>query len=129
MMPNNIKTIRDAAILTTSYVAATTIGPEGFSLPSEVNQLVLYVSFTKGSLTSAELKVEFSPDGTNWFPEEEEAVSSGVGTLTDHIYQRTADGPFRLPIRVKDAYIKVSVKGTGTVTGSSMAIVALVGRA
>ena len=53
--------VRSAAILTTSYVAGTIIEgapyvPIGIQ---EQNQMVIYFDFTKGSLTSAELKIEF----------------------------------------------------------------------
>lgn len=49
------KAIRVAAILTTSYVAGTIIKDV-----HEMNQLIINWGFTKGSLTSAELKIEFT---------------------------------------------------------------------
>jgi len=36
-------------------------------------------------------------------------------------------GKYRLPIEVKDRYIRVSVKGTGTVTNSSCTLDAVIG--
>jgi len=47
------KSVRSAAILTTSYVAGTVIKDV-----EKFNQLIIYIDFTKGSLTSLELKVE-----------------------------------------------------------------------
>ena len=39
----------------------------------------------------------------------------------------TATGAYRIPIQCNDRYIKVSAKGTGTVTNSSMTIKASMG--
>jgi major membrane immunogen (membrane-anchored lipoprotein) len=127
-------TIRSAAILTNSYVAATTIGIQGNggtkSLKesvSEQGQLQLYVDFTKGSLTSGEIKVEFSADNTNWYQETTISISGGTQTMTVAEYTTTAGGAFRLEVPIKDKFIRVSAKGTGTVTSSSMTIKAITG--
>lgn len=117
------KVIRSAAILTTSYVAGTDI--------EEVydrNQLIILVDFTKGSLTSAELKIEFSPDGTNWF--QETATSVTGGTISESLAEHalTATGKYRISVPINDRKIRISVKGTGTVTSSSIAVKAIIGR-
>lgn len=122
------KNIRSSAVLTGSYVASTVLGPTGTGTdidPVENNQLALYISFTIGSLTSAEVKVEFSNDGTTYYQETSTSVSSGTSTdsLLAHTY--TATGNYRLLIPIVDRYIKVSAKGTGTVTNSLMAIDAI----
>ena len=73
------KSLRSSAVLTGSYIATTVLGPQGGSTnidPAENNQLVLYIAFTIGSLTSAELKVEFSHDGTTYYQETATSVSS-----------------------------------------------------
>jgi len=57
-------TIRASAILTNSYVAGTTINNANHE-----DQLIIYVDFTIGSLTSAELKVEFSDDDITYYQE------------------------------------------------------------
>ena len=116
------KDVRAAAILTTSYVAGTVL-----ENTQEYNQLVLYVDFTKGSLTSAELKVEFSPDNTNWYQETVSSVTGGVDSVTALVHQWAANAADRIMIPIKDRYIRVSVKGTGTVTSSSMAVSAILG--
>lgn len=121
------KILRSSTVLTGSYVAATTYGPTGVTNldPVSNNQLMLYVSFTIGSLTSAELKVEFSDDGTTYYQETSTSVSSGVSTdsLLNHTF--TATGNYRLLIPITDKYIKVSAKGTGTVTNSLLSIDAI----
>lgn len=119
------RTIRSSAILTGSYVAGTVLGPTGQGTlgdPVENNQLILLVSFTIGSLTSAEIKVEFSDDNTTFYQETSEAVASGVATASLASHTFTATGNYRIPISIGDRYIKVSTKGTGTVTSSLMAI-------
>ena len=119
---SNIKNVRAAAILTNSYVAGTVISDlEG------LNQLTLYVAFTIGSLTSLEVKVEFSPDGTTFYQETFEALSAG--TATDSLGEHTmaATGNYRIPIPIQCHSVRVSAKGTGTVTASSCTIDATVG--
>ncbi len=109
--------VRAAAILTGSYVASSQQRIQDF------NQIFLYVDFTIGSLTSAELKIEFSEDGSNWYQEVSQ-VSAGGGTFTQNpvVHKFTATGKKRIPVPVADIYVRVSCKGTGTVTSSSMAV-------
>jgi hypothetical protein len=119
------KTIRDSAVLTGSYVAATVLGPNGLNTdtdPISNNKLILLVNFTKGSLTSGELKIEFSDDGTTYYQETNKAVSGGTTTLTVNEYTYTATGNYVIDLDYTSRYIKVSAKGTGTVTGSLLAI-------
>jgi hypothetical protein len=87
----------------------------------------LLASFTIGSLTSAQLKVEFSPDGTTYYQQTGVAYSNGTTTSVVNEYSMAATGNFRFEIPLKDNYIKISVKGTGTVTGSSMSVDAVLG--
>lgn len=126
--------IRAAAVLTTSYVAAIVLGDESIS-PSKVqlyNQLMLDLSITKESLTSIEVKVEFSPDNTNWYQEACEEIDEGVATLyplehTIPAASLAATQKIRLPIQINDRYIRISFKGTGTVTSSSVSATAQLG--
>lgn len=125
----SLKSLRNSAVLTTSYVAGTVYQEQGLGQnidPIMNNQLMLYVALTLGSLTSAELKVEFSDDGTNWYQETSSSVSAGTSTdsLVTHTF--TASGNYRLPISIADRKIRVSVKGTGTVTNSLMAVLGIV---
>lgn len=127
-----IKTVREAAILTTSYVAGEIIDgtcdlTNQKNQANLFNQSVLYVDFTKGSLTSAEIKIEFSYDGTNWYQETFGSISSGVETNTVGEHKIEATGSYRILTPIKDRFIRVSAKGTGTVTGSEMTIKSLLG--
>ena len=121
-----IFSVRSAAILTTSYVAGTVLGPTNASTAS-YNQLIIYWDFTLGSLTSGELKVEFSHDGTNYYQETFSSVSTGTSTDTLGEHTTAATGKRRIAIPIKDNYIKISVKGTGTVTSSSCKVDAILG--
>lgn len=114
--------VRSAAILTTSYVAGTVIEDT-----HDFTQLVLLIDFTKGSLTSLEIKVEFSPDNTTFYQETAEVVSTGTSTMSLLEHTTTATGKYRILIPINDRFVKVSVKGTGTVTSSSVTVDALLG--
>lgn len=117
--------LRAPAVVTTGYIAATAIAP-GLSAsirPGNYNQLIIYWDVTLGSLTSAELKVEFSPDGgTTKFQETAEAISGGTATDTVMEHTVTASGKYRLAIPIADRHITISVKGTGTVTNSLVGV-------
>jgi hypothetical protein len=124
--------IRAAAILTNSYVAGTIIAPYDSATavegsPQYYNQLVVYVAFTIGSLTNADIKVEFSHDGTTYHQESFSSVSGGTDTVTVGIHRFGATGNFRILIPLKDNYVKISAIGNGTVTSSSMTINAVLG--
>lgn len=119
--------VRAAAILTNSFVAGTTIdGPRGIGVHL-YNQLILNVQFTIGSLTSAEIKVEFSNDNTTFFQHTNGSILTGTTTLSLNEFTMTASGNYRIPISSKDRFIKVSAQGTGTVTASSMTIDSVMG--
>jgi len=126
----NIYPVRSSTILTGSYVVGTVIGPE--VLVEDQNQLVLYISFTIGALTSGQVKIEFSNDGTNYYQESIADLTTTFGTSIEKVLEHSyaASGNYRLPIEVKDRYIKISAKGTGAdATGSLMQIDLVVGTA
>lgn len=100
-----LTTLRSAAPLTTSYVASNSLPCE------EANKAYLYVDFTLGSLTSGEFKVEFSDDNTNWYFDD----AFGEKSLS-------ADAKKVYEVGIKGKYIRVQCKGSGTTTGSSMAV-------
>ena len=94
--------IRSAAILTTSYVAGTDLGPTN-GRPSKNNQLIIYADFTIGSLTTAEIKVEFSHDGTNWYQDTTLGSLSGADVpATASVFQLSATGAYRFAIPIAD---------------------------
>ena len=116
--------VRTAAILTNSYVAGTVI-----ENTEQNNQLVMLIQFTIGSLTTGQVKIEFSPDNTTWYQQVGTAYSSGTTTTDVAEYSFDATGNFEIPVPIKSRYIRISAKGTGTVTSSSMTIDAIVGNA
>jgi len=122
--------VRSAAILTNAYVAGNIIGNDSDFSQDGVhlkNQLELYIFFTLGSLTDALVKIEFSPDGTNYVQETDSSITNGVSTDTLLTHKLSASGNYRIAIPIKDRYIRVSVEGEGTVTSSLMSITAVIG--
>jgi len=117
-MNYKVDNVRPAAILTTSYVAGQVI-----ENVADLNQMVMHIDFTKGSLTSAEIKIEFSIDGTNYHQLTSGTVdTNGLETLKAHTLVLGADSHFAHLIPIKSRFIKISSKGTGTTTGSSLKI-------
>jgi hypothetical protein len=117
------KAVRAAAILTNAYVAGTVITDA-----QSYNQLIVQCDFTIGSLTDAQIKVEFSWDGTNYFQETFKFVSAGVSTDTLGVHLFAATGEYSIAIPIVARYIKISAIGTGTVTSSSLAINAILAK-
>jgi hypothetical protein len=124
MIPSyTIVPVRAAAILTTGYVAGTVLGPNTENAnPQAYDHTEILVSFTKGSLTTAELKVEYSNDGTTYYQLTDVAVSGITGTASLMEYSFSATGNYQLGLTGVYSYIKISVKGTGTLTSSSMKV-------
>lgn len=110
--------IRDAAVLTTSYVDTESVAFDQFK------EICLLFDITKGSLTSFEYKVWISKDGYNWFQEATESVTAGIITDTPAYYTITlsTDVAYYKVIPFNGRWIKLQVKGTGTVTGSSCSV-------
>lgn len=124
--------IRPATILTNSYVAGQVLGLGTISSGTIRlnNQLILYVHFTKGSLTTGEITVEFSDNGIDgWVQETYDDITASTGISTERNLIRTfgSSGHFRIPIQMNDKYVRISAHGTGTVTSSSMSIDAIIG--
>jgi hypothetical protein len=120
MYNNKVDAVRAAAILTNAYVAGTVI-----ENAQNFNELVLYCAYTKGSLTSVEVKVESSMDGTTYCQETNVTASSGTLTVNKANYTTTEDGNFKIYLPISANFIRVSANGTGTVTGSSLAITSM----
>jgi len=123
--------VRAAAILTTSYVASIAI-PQAISDSVEntlgdFNVLRVDLDFTKGNLTSAQLKIETSPDGVNWYQTCSESISAGVVTSSVEEWTWSANFSGTIYRTIAARYARVSVKGIGTVTGSSMRLIASYG--
>ena len=122
-----LKNVRSSAVVgTTSMVAGTVIDNAKFE-----DEVILLVDFTKGNLTNASIKVEFSPDNTNYYQEVNELMTAGATTYAVVAITHTLNttGKYRLaPIKIKDRYIKVSAQGSGDNTNSLLAIDAIVGQ-
>lgn len=106
--------VRGTAILTDAYVAG-----DIFSMDAH-NAIGIEFSFIKGTETSAELKTEISNDGGLVYGQQTTESTSG-GTITASLGVRTfsASGVYSLLITpVRARLVRLSTKGTGTVTGS-----------
>lgn len=116
------KTIRDAAILTTSYVATTVLWDADNNRAQELNQSILYINITLWSLTSVELKIEYSDDNVNWYQQTFVDISWWTATATLWEYTFAASGSYTIANPFKAKFLRASVKWTGTVTSSSCTI-------
>jgi hypothetical protein len=122
--------VRTSAVLTNGYVAGTVLGPAtGLLNLQKSNQLILYVDFTIGDLDDALIRVEFSSDGTDYYQETLSVLTVGIFGESVGEHKLVATGKYRITIPIMDKYIKVSSKGTGTVTNSLLGIKALIGNA
>lgn len=116
-------TLRTAAVVTDTYVASSAW------LIAGANHIELLIAMTKASVTSFQFKIEFSDDKTNWYQQTKEAVSSGVITLSLASYTIAAAGlgaTAKMVItlnNVAQKFMRISTKGTGTVTSTSVAII------
>ncbi|NTU69239.1 discoidin domain-containing protein [bacterium] len=116
--------VRAAAPLTTGYVAGTVL-----ENCDKFNNLILDVAFTKGSLTDAQIKIETSVDNTNYRQLLADSVTGGVNSPALLYIKFTGDiSGVLTPLTIATKYIKISAIGTGTVTGSSLAINAVLAK-
>jgi len=116
-------TVRPSAILTGSYVAGTVL-----ESCERYNTLALKVNFTKGSLTDAQIKIEVSKDGTTYETLTVDAFTAGLNTPVALVYKFAADANMSTnPVEILTKYIKISAIGTGTATGSALAIDVVLG--
>jgi hypothetical protein len=112
--------VRTALIPTTSYVVGTVVENAG-----QYNQLNVLVQWVAGTATSCEVKVEFSFDGTTYFRETNATVAGGSSTLVVNEYTFTTAGNYEIKVPISARYIKISIKGTGTLTTSTVAVDAI----
>lgn len=122
------QSIRAALILTGSYVAGTVLDYSNTN-PALRNQLNILLDLTIGSLTSAQLKVEYSNDGSDYYQETFMDVSGATATCSLGEYSFAGTGKYTISIPIKASYIRISLKGTGTLTGSSAKVGAVIGTA
>ena len=65
---------------------------------------------------------EYSEDNSTWYRDATYTTSGGTLTYAAATRKLTASGNYRFPIEILDRFVRVSVKGTGTVTSSLMEI-------
>ena len=116
------KEIRAAAILTTSYVASTVLWWSDDNRTQELNQSVLLLDITLWSLTSVELKIEYSDDWVNYYQQTFIDISWWTATASLWEYTFTASWAYEISNPFKAKFLRASVKWTGTVTSSSCTI-------
>lgn len=107
--------LRTDAILTTSYVLTDEARMSGYQSVS------IYFNLTQGSLTSFQYRVQWSHNGVDWFDEVTETAVAGVvtDTVLAYTYVFTGTDDYYKPLPYGGAYIRLAVKGTGTVTSSA----------
>jgi hypothetical protein len=115
-------TVREAAALTTSYVASDSFNIEG------ANQLQLLVSFTKGNSDGCRLKIEFSQDGTDWYQESMVSEFPSVNDVKHTPIARKIQDSANLiiSIPVSASFSRVSAQAITSGTGTSLSIVATI---
>lgn len=127
MARNNSAVGRAAAILTTGEVAGAS-----FDLDKAGGaQVVVDLSFTKGSLTNAIVRFYGSRDGTTFDPiavmSAAGTVATGDGTIAGAMQPMidtltaNAERMYVVPKLPGVKWFRVSIQGTGTVTSSSAA--------
>jgi len=119
--------IRAAVILTTGFVAGDVDITRLNASPLIRNQVNFLLDFTIGSLTSLDIKIEYSDDGSDWYQETFETITDGAAEMSLGLYNFTATGKYVISVPVKSANIRISAKGNGTVTSSSLKIGAMIG--
>jgi hypothetical protein len=118
-------TTRTSSALTTDYADnAKSIKTGGFS---KLNLDVLYTMGATESSNSIELKVEGSPDGTNFYRIANEAVSGGTSTLTAREFTfvgvNAAAATISIGLDIFYKYVKVSAKETGVASNAGTAYI------
>lgn len=111
--------VRAAAILTNAYVSSDEVDVSGFG------KVALFFSVTKGSLTSFSYKAQQSFDaGSTWYDIGIDSASGDAVTEGIAEYTRTLGGneAWYKVIDSAGERLRVQVKGTGTLTGSSCTV-------
>lgn len=119
------QTVRAAAILTSSYVGSSSI-----EMPYS-NQLLCYVDVTLGSLTTIEVKAQYSYNDSSWFDEAERqsstvtaatGIDQAIGLTYPKIYQLNDTATLVIATPNLGRFMRMAIKGTGTTTSSSATI-------
>lgn len=110
-------TTRTASTLTSAYAGGLgkTINT---GAASKINLNILYTTGSAETNNPVEVKVETSPDVTNFYQIPNESVSGGTSTLTQREFTFVGASAataysFSLPLDVQDLYMKLSFKESG----------------
>jgi hypothetical protein len=128
---NSCVTLRAAAIPTTSYVLSTAV------TTLMANQIVFNVDVTIGTATAVKVKALFSNSGNvsnslEWFTEPITDTSTVSGSevqqnVYERVYTMTTSGRLAIPVGVKAKWACMAVQGAGTLTSTTVSVMANVG--
>ena len=118
-----------AAVESTSTYTYASANPTARSKCDEFTTLALDVAFTKATITSIEIIVEGSnsEDATVWYPYSIATFSTPTDNVEKVVYSLVASkyaatDTIHIPVSINHRFMRVGVKGTGTLTGSSVQI-------
>ena len=115
--------------VTAAYTSVVVLGTDTTSNLQDCamfDQLILYVGFIIGSLTDILVKVESSADQVRWYAVS--MLNTTTGAVSILPFKLAATGDYRIPVAIKDKYIRVSLLGEGTATSSQVRVDACLGR-
>ena len=102
--------------------------PNGILDISMCSNMGIYINFTLGSLTSADLIPMFSADGIDFLKRGWPAIAAGIVTITPLIYRFTADYIGILALNNPGAnYLRFSSASVGVITASELVVSAIRG--
>lgn len=110
-----------------TVLADTDGGTSGTLLLGNVKGTFLDNEVLTGTVTGVAVANGTLTDNSDWYQETASSVSGGTSSdsVIEHAFDAT--GKFRIAVPINDRHVKISSKGTGTVTGSLMKVDALVG--
>ena len=86
------------------------------------SQMVVNVELLIGALTNAQLRIEFSPDGTTWFRETAASIDGLISLVEPIVFRFERSANFAIPVPICTNYVRLAVAGNGDATGSLLAI-------
>ena len=115
--------------VTAAYTSVAVLGTDTTHNTTDnaiFDQLILYVGFLIGSLTDILVKVEASSDQVRWYAVS--MLNTSTGAVSILPFKLAASGDYRIPVAIKDKYLRVSLLGEGTATNSQIRVDACLGR-
>ena len=114
-------TTRTSRTLTAAYDVANKTKIFDTGGMSKINFSILYTTGASETSNSIELRIESSPDRTNFYRIPNESVSAGTSTLTQREFTFVGASAataydLSLPLDLQDEHMRISVKESGVVT-------------